>query len=194
MQRRRVQAIITEVDTRPSEEVRELDAVALLSAQVKEAHRVVIGTIKDLTEEQAHWKPGGRAHSIAPLLAHVAAAEDLFLNMMTGRQPLATGLYTSKTGASEPYPMGNYGEWAGRVKVNLAQFQEYVQAVFKHTEEYVSGLKPEELEKELDLSNAGLGKMSLASFITMTSVIHPSNHIGEVSCMKGQQGGKGYPF
>jgi hypothetical protein len=25
-------------------------------------------------------------------------------------------------------------------------------------------------------------------------VIHPSNHIGEISCMKGQQGGKGYPF
>jgi len=28
----------------------------------------------------------------------------------------------------------------------------------------------------------------------MIAVIHSSNHIGEISCMKGQQGGKGYPF
>lgn len=171
-----------------------MDAVSLLSRQVKETHQVVSGTIGDLTEEQAHWKPGGKAHSIAPLLVHITAAEDLFLNMMTGRQPLAMGAFANKTGASEPHPMGNYGEWAGRVRVDLDQFREYAQAVFKNTEEYVAGLRPEELDRELDLSSAGFGKMSLASFITMTSVIHPSNHIGEISCMKGIQGAKGYPF
>jgi uncharacterized damage-inducible protein DinB len=171
-----------------------LDAISLLAKQVKEAHQVVSGTIADLTEEQAHWKPGGNAHSIAPLLVHITAAEDMFLNMVTGRQPLAMGPYADKTGASEPHPMGNYGEWAGRVTVDLAQFREYAKAVFKNTEDYVSGLKDDELDRELDLSSAGLGKMSLASFITMTSVIHPSNHIGEISCMKGMQGAKGYPF
>lgn len=171
-----------------------MDAVSLLSAQVKEAHQVVAGTIADLTSEQAHWKPGGNAHSVAPLLAHIAAGEDLFLNMMTGRQPLAMGPFANKTGASEPHPMGDYGDWAGRVTVDLPQFHEYVQAVFKNTEEYLTGLRPEELDKELDLTSAGLGKMSLGAFITMTSVIHPSNHVGEISCMKGQQGAKGYPF
>jgi len=171
-----------------------LDAISLLSAQVREAHQVVAGTIGDLTSEQAKWKPGGKAHSIAPLLAHIAAAEDLFLNMMTGRQPLAMGPYANKTGASEPHPMGDYGDWAGRVTVDLPQFREYVKAVFKNTEEYIAGLKPEELDKEMDLTSAGLGKMSLGAFITMTSVIHPSNHIGEISCLKGLQGAKGYPF
>jgi hypothetical protein len=90
--------------------------------------------------------------------------------------------------------VGDYGDWAGRVTVDLPQFREYVGAVFKNTEEYVARLNPEELDKEMDLSSAGLGKMSLGSFITMISVIHPSNHIGEISCMKGQQGAKGYPF
>lgn len=171
-----------------------MDAISLLAAQVKQAHQVVMGTIGDLSDEQARWKPGGRAHSIAPLLAHVAAAEDMFLNMMTGRQPLAMGPFANKTGASEPHPMGNYGEWAGRVTVDLPQFREYVKAVFKNTEDYVEGLKPEDLDKEIDLTNAGLGKMTLGSFITMTSIIHSSNHTGEISCMKGQQGAKGYPF
>ena len=171
-----------------------MDAVQLLTNQIKEAHQVALGTIADLTTEQAHWQPEGVAHRAAPLIEHVAAAEDMFLNMMVGRQPLAMGEYSGQTGASEPHPMGNYGDWAGRVTVDMPQARDYVQAVFKSTEEYVAGLKPEELDREVDLSAAGLGKMSLASFITMTSVIHPSNHIGEISCLKGMQGAKGYPF
>ena len=172
-----------------------MDAVSLLSQQVRTAHEVVEGTVADLTAEQAHWNPAGKAIAAGPLYVHVSAAEDLFLNMVVGRQPLAMGAYAGKTGVSEPHPMGGgYEEWAQRVKVDLPQLREYVQAVFKNTEDYVAGLTPEELDRELDLTNAGLGKMSLGAFITVTSVIHPSNHIGEISCLKGLQGAKGYPF
>ena len=172
-----------------------MDAVSLLSQQIRSAHEVVEGTVADLTAEQAQWDPAGKAVAAAPLFVHLASGEDLFLNMMTGRQPLAMGAYAGETGISEPYPVqGGYDEWAKRVKIDLPQLRGYVQAVFKNTEDYVAGLTPEGLDKELDLSSAGLGKMSLGAFITMTSVIHPSNHIGEISCLKGLQGAKGYPF
>ncbi len=172
-----------------------MDAVSLLSQQVRSAHEIVEGTVADLTLEQAKWDPAGKAIAAGPLYAHVSAAEDFFLNMVVGRQPLAMGAYAGKTGVSEPHPMGGgYDEWAKRVKIDLPQLREYVQAVFKNTEDYVTGLKPEELDREVDLTNAGLGKMSLGAFITVTSVIHPSNHIGEISCIKGLQGAKGYPF
>jgi len=171
-----------------------MDAVSLLAQQVRGAHEIVESTTADLTSDQADWKPAGTANRAGPLLVHLASGEDLFLNMMTGRQALAMGAYAGKTGASEPHPMGAYGDWAERVKVDLPQLREYVQAVFKNTEEYVAGLKPEDLDREMDLTSAGLGKMSLGAFITLTSVIHPSNHIGEISCLKGLQGAKGYPF
>jgi hypothetical protein len=172
-----------------------VDAVSLLSQQVRSAHEVFEGTVADLTAEQAKWDPAGKAIAAGPLYVHVSAAEDLFLNMMTGRQPLAMGAYAGKTGISEPYPVqGGYDEWAKRVKIDLPQLREYVQAVFKNTEDYVAGLNAEALDKELDLTSAGFGKMSLGAFITMTSVIHPSNHVGEISCLKGLQGAKGYPF
>ena len=172
-----------------------MDAVSLLSQQVRSAHEVFDGTVADLTPEQAKWDPAGKAIAAGPLYVHVSAAEDLFLNMMTGRQPLAMGAYAGKTGISEPYPVqGGYDEWAKRVKIDLPQLREYVQAVFKNTEDYVAGLNAEALDKELDLTSAGFGKMSLGAFITMTSVIHPSNHVGEISCLKGLQGAKGYPF
>ena len=171
-----------------------MDAVSLLQDQVKQAHGVVEGTVSDLSPEQVAWKPGGNAHPVAGLLIHLISGEDFFLRMMTGQQPLAMGPYAGKTGASEPHPMGNYGEWAGRVAVDLPEALDYMRAVFKDTEDYVAGLKPEDLDREIDLSNAGFGKMSLGGFISMIAVIHPSNHIGEISCMKGQQGAKGYPF
>jgi hypothetical protein len=171
-----------------------VDAVALLKDQIKQAHGVVEGTVGDLTSEQLAWKPGGNAHPTAGLLMHLIAGEDMFLKMMTGQQPLAMGAYSGKTGASEPHPMGNYGEWAGRVQVDLPQTLDYMQAVFKSTEDYLDTLKPEDLDKEVDLTSACLGKMTLGGFITMIAVIHPSNHIGEISCMKGQQGAKGYAF
>ena len=172
-----------------------MDAVSLLSQQIRTAHEVVEGTVADMTAEQAQWNPAGKAIAAGPLYVHVSAAEDLFLNMVVGRQPLAMGAYAGKTGVSEPYPIqGGYDEWAKRVEIDLPQLREYVQAVFKNTEDYVAGLNAEALDKELDLTSAGFGKMSLAAFITMTSVIHPSNHIGEISCLKGMQGAKGYPF
>jgi hypothetical protein len=172
-----------------------VDAVSLLSQQLRSAHGIVGSTVADLTAEQAKWMPEGKAIAAGPLYFHLAAGEDLFLNMMTGRQPLAMGAYAGKTGASEPYPMGgSYDEWAKRVEIDLPQLREYVQAVFKSTEDYVAGLTAEGLDREIDLTSAGLGKMSLGAFITMTSVIHPSNHIGEISCLKGLQGAKGYPF
>lgn len=172
-----------------------MDAASLLKEQVKGAHEVVTGTIADLTEAQATWKPEGKAISIGPMLVHLASAEDMFLNMMVGRQPLGMGAFAGKTGISEPYPTGReYAEWAERVQIDFPQLREYAQAVFANTEEYVTGLKSEDLDREIDLSAAGLGKMSLGAFITLTSVIHPSNHIGEISCLKGLQGAKGYPF
>jgi hypothetical protein len=172
-----------------------LDAVSLLGQQIRQSHEVFNGTVTDLTAEQAQWQPEGKAISAGPLFYHVAVAEDLFLNLVVGRQPLAMSSFAGKTGASEAYPMeGGYDDWARRVKIDLPQLREYIQAVFKNTEGYVGGLSAADLERELDLTSFGLGKMSLAAFISLTSVIHPSNHIGEISCLKGLQGAKGYPF
>lgn len=141
-----------------------MDPISLLTQQVKGAHEVVQGTVADLTPEQAQWSPPGKALSAGPLFAHLAASEDLFLNMMTGRQPLAMGAFAGKTGTSEPPPMGSYEDWARRVKVDLPQLSEYVSAVFKNTEAYVASLKPEDLDRELDLTSAGMGKISLGAF------------------------------
>jgi len=172
-----------------------MDSVSLLRMQVKGAHDMLEGTIKDLTAEQAHFQPAGAATSAGANLAHIILAEDFFLNMVVGRTPLGTGAFAGKMGMSEPPPMGgDWTEWAGRVKVDLPALRTYGQAVFKSTDEYLASLKPDDLDKEVDLSMAGMGKQKLGSFLTTIGVVHGSNHCGEISCLKGMQGSKGYSF
>jgi hypothetical protein len=114
--------------------------------------------------------------------------------MLRGSTPLLMGEWAGKTGASEPPPPpgGDTFGWANRVKVDLEATQKYAQAVYANTEAYVSSLSAEDLERIVDIP--GFGKEPLAYFLSIAAVIHPSNHIGEVSALKGVQGAKGYPF
>jgi hypothetical protein len=172
-----------------------MDAISLLGSQVTQSHRYLQATVQDMTPEQAHWNPGGNAVPAGAMLAHVVMGEDFFLNMTIGRPPLGSGQFAGKTGLSEMPPMGfAWGEWAGRVEIDLPALSEYAAAVFKSTEEYVAGLKPEDLDREMDLTNTGLGKTNLGALLTIIAIVHPSNHSGEISCLKGQQGAKGYPM
>ena len=153
------------------------------------------GTMQDVTSEQAHWIPGGKALAAGATYAHITLAEDFFLNMTVGRQPLATTAFAGKMGLSEPHPTGGDWEaWAQSVKIDLPTLREYAGAVFKSTEEYASSLKAEDLDREIDLTSSGLGKQTLGSFISLIAIVHPSSHCGEISCLKGLQGAKGYPF
>jgi len=109
-----------------------MDAVSLLSQQVQQANGMLSGTIADLTAGQAQWSPGGKAVPAGPMLAHAIMAEDFFLNMTVGRQPLEMTSFAGKMGISEPPPMGrDWQEWAGRVKVDLPALNEYAQAVLR---------------------------------------------------------------
>ncbi len=115
--------------------------------------------------------------------------------MLVGRQPLGMSAFAGKTGVSEPPPMdGAWDEWARRVKVDLPALKQYAQAVYNNTLDYASSLKPDDLDREIDLSNFGLGKQSLAWVMTNGVVGHVASHCGEISCLKGLQGAKGYPF
>ena len=171
-----------------------MDAIQLLRQQVQTAHEVMEGTAGDLSPEQARHEAGGTTMNAGVLYAHAVLGEDVFINMLVrGQQPLSMTEFAGKSGISEPPPQGaGMDEWAKRVKIDLPAVRSYAQAVYKGTDEYIASLAPEELEKEIDLP--GFGKYSLAWILSMIAVIHPSNHCGEISTIKGVQGAKGYPF
>ncbi len=171
-----------------------MDSIALLKEQIKTAREVMDGTVADLTPQQAAREPGGTAMNAGALYAHSIVGEDFFVNsILQGGQPLMATSFAGKSGISEPPPPGpGLDEWAKRVKIDLPALRAYAQAVYENTDKYVSSLKPEDLTREIQMQS--LGKQSLAWVLSMIAVVHPSNHCGEISCLKGIQGAKGYPF
>ncbi|MBI2912506.1 MAG: DinB family protein [Chloroflexi bacterium] len=172
-----------------------MDSISLLRQQIQTAHEVMEGTMADLTPQQAAYDPSGSAIAAGALYAHSILGEDYFINaVIRGGQPLMMTSFAGKSGISEPPPMGpGMDEWAKRVKLDLPALRQYAAAVYQSTEQYLASLQPEDLTRQIQMDE-DFGKQSLAWVLSMVAVVHPSNHCGEISCLKGLQGAKGYPF
>ena len=148
----------------------------------------------DVTEEQAHWQPPGIANPLGAQYAHAICAADAVIHIfLQGQPPLFQSSWAGKTGVSEPQ-MAATQEWARAVKVELTALRQYAQAVYSAINAYVDGLAPEDLERELDLSEAQLGVQTVDWVLSALVASHINNMTGEISCLKGLQGAKGYPF
>jgi DinB superfamily len=172
-----------------------MNAITLLKNQIDFSRSTVEGTVGDLTDELCQAPPGGKAHPIGATYAHMTISEDFIVNMIVrGSTPLMMGEWAGKTGVSEPPPApgGDIFGWANRVKVDISQACEYAKAVYSNTDEYVATLSPEDLDREIEVP--GFPNQTVGGWLSLAAVIHPSNHIGEISAMKGIQGAKGYPF
>ncbi len=168
--------------------------INLLRAQYKGAHDWLEGTMAGVTDDIAHWQPGGKATPIAAQYVHHLTAEDYFFNtLLTGNAPLMATSYAGKTGFSAPPPMGYWGDWACAVRVDMSLLRYYAQAVYAATDAYLASLTDDNLAQEQDLTGIGLGKMPLGAFLS-TVLINCGNHCGEIACLKGLQGLMGYPM
>ena len=170
-------------------------AVALARSQFQAAYMGWLeGTMQGVTAEKAAWRAAGRSAPIGAQYAHAVVAVDfLLLSLAAGRQPLAMTTFAGKTGLSEPYPMGDWGEWSQRVTVDLDVLHVYALACYAAADEYLGSLQDEDLAQVKDLSAAGFGEQALGAFIT-TIILHAAAHSGEIAVLKGLQDLKGYPF
>lgn len=175
-----------------------MDSAALLREQFKVAHGILEGTMQDVTAEQAHWSPPGVANPLGASYAHIIFAEDVMVNsLVQGKAPMLMTSWAGKTGLSEPHPPPDHGpwdEWARKVNVDLGALRQYAQAVYQNTDEYLASLDNAGLSREMDLSSFELGTQTVGWFLGNIVLSHAHHHCGEISCLKGLQGAKGYPF
>lgn len=173
--------------------------ISLLSQQLQETHRFLEATMTGVTAEQAHWVPPGKANPIGAAYAHTIMIEDIVVNIvLKGTPPLFATTWAGKTGVSEPMPMPGpdgreYAGWTRRVRVDLPALQEYTQAVYAASAAYLSSLVPEDLDQVVDLSSLGIGQVTRAWVMSRLLIAHADNECGEISCVKGLQGTRGYP-
>ena len=174
-----------------------MDAAAVVREQYKGAHDLLEATMKDVTPEQAHWAPPGVANPLGATYVHIVGAEDFMVSSVArGAKPLAAGDFAGKMGVSEPPPGPGPGldEWARRVKVDLPQLRAYAQALYKQTDDWLASIGADDLDKPIDMSRFGMGQQPMRVLVAGIVLQHINNHLGEISCLKGLQGAKGYPF
>jgi hypothetical protein len=175
-----------------------MDAQSLLRQQLKSSHGWLEGTMQDVTPEQAKWNPPGKANPLGAAYAHVILSEDAMVNgMVNGGAPLFATTWAGKTGLSEMPPPPSDGQpwdaWARRVQIDLPALRQYAQAVYTASDEALASLTPEAMNRSVDLSAFHMGEVSVINFLATIVATHVRDHCGEISCLKGLQGAKGFP-
>jgi hypothetical protein len=178
-------------------------ALALFREEIQAAHQLVEATLSDVTPEQAHWMPPGRANPIGATYAHIVLSEDATVHgLLRGGAPLFATTWGGRTGVSEPPPAPDPGapgfpDWSGwsrRVKVELGALRTYALAVYSATDECLGSLMDKELARPLSLAFLGLGESTVRYVLINGLLGNAFTHCGEISCLKGLVGKKGYPF
>lgn len=181
----------------------ERNVISLLREQLKAVHELLEGTMADVTPELAHWIPPGAALPIGATYAHVVTSEDGVINgMFRGGAPLFAGDWAKKTGLSELPPsfdprkpgFPDWSGWSRKVKVDLPAFRKYAQAVYASSDDFLASIRGKDLDRPVDLGTLGLGQSTLGFVINHGILGNAFTHCGEISCLKGLQGKRGYPF
>lgn len=171
-----------------------MDARETVIGQYKFAHGVLLQVIGLATPETMHTKlPGSNIDTIASTFAHIVFAEDSIVNGMAlgGAPVFVSGGWAGKTGTDMPQSPRQNHEWASSVKLDLARFTPYAQAVFASTEEMIAKATDTQLN---ETKQGPLGPSSVFGLISGLGLYHMVEHSGEIAALLGVQGRKGLPF
>jgi len=179
-----------------------MQATELLGEQLNIVHKNIEAMMADVTAEQAHWHPSGTlVNSLGGTYAHIFVVEDLAVNaFLKGGAPLFASSWAGKTGM-HPFPplptpqtpgLPSWQDWSTRVHLDLNALRSYAQAVSAASEQYLASLSDEQLGLTCDLAMLGLGTQTVHWIVSNVVVAHGHAHRGEIACLKGLQGMRGY--
>ena len=143
-----------------------------------------------LTQEEICWRPSCGCNSIGLILFHLARSEDSFIQTRLKETPQ---LWESEKWYEKfDLPLTEEGAHYTVDEVNafkvppINDILAYYDAVRAKTKECLKGIKPEELDRNITFPN--FGELPVASIFSLI-VAHTSQHIGEISYLRGMQRG-----
>lgn len=177
--------------------------VSFFREELRGAHELLEGTVGEITAEDAHWAPPGIVAPIGATYAHVVLSEDATINgLFLGKAPFFASSWAGKTGVSELQPMPDlkspgfpdWSRWSRRVKIDLPVFRKYAKGIYAATDGFLLSITDEALNRFVNLALLGLGEATW-SYVLINGVLgNALTHSGEISCLKGLLGKRGYPF
>ena len=172
-------------------------AVRLLQEQIGFAHYALEETVKDVPIEIATHQPVGKARSIGSYYAHIFIVEDWGVNgLIQGHAPLFASGWREKTGFDSlpPLEQTKLLGWSHHVESDVVSTHNYAQAVIANTAAYLNELHDDDLARMVNLEEIGFGQMTVGRILSDFVLTNCNFHTGEISCLKGSHGLKGYPW
>lgn len=172
-----------------------MDAIDVLRDEIRSAWAWLEFTVRDVTHEQATWQPPGSANSIAVSYAHLLICADVgFTSQFDGKMPIITRDFGGQVGLSEMNTLhGDMHEWGRRVRIDWEALHAYGRAVQRCVGDYADRLSPADLVRPVDMTARGLGMWDGLAVYKLHGFGHVRIHGGEIACLKGLQGGRGWP-
>jgi hypothetical protein len=162
-----------------------------LQGEIAEGHVMLDQILDGLTDEVAHWEPGGTTNNIAQLISHMVSGQDRAVNVAIkgGTSVMDAGGWAAKTGI----PQERGAIWTKGWRLNLDAFREYRAEVNDSVKRFFATAKPSDFEGEAQWGPPGNMRPKLWILHTPATA-HVRFHSGEVSTIKGLQGLKGLPY
>jgi hypothetical protein len=170
-----------------------LSALDELRWHAREMRRWLGAIVGDVTGELAHWRPAGRANTIATTYAHVVYNQDEDMNQgYLGRPMLAATSWRGRTGIPADWVNDDANAWKYETVYDWDAMRAYGDAVGAYVIEAVDELTDEDLLRVAKLSTPDHPVWTGLDVVRLTVGRHPAMHGGEIACLKGLQGSKGY--
>jgi hypothetical protein len=167
--------------------------IDFLGDQVRAAWEWLETTVGDVTDQQANWWPPGTANSIGATYLHVVINSDVEINrLLYGHVPIIETVWQGDVGQGVRYDPDRFDDWERGVTVQWERLHAYGRAVHAWIVGTLEGLTEDDLDRSADMSRAGLGSWRGLDLYVMHGFSHIYMHGGEIACLKGLKGAKGY--
>jgi hypothetical protein len=168
-----------------------MNVIEYIKREMSGVRHAIDGTMKDMTSELFNWAPPGTANSISATFIHLINVEDNIIQKIIRGKPSVweSRSWSEKTGVDKPPSIGeDWSEFKHR-QIAIQPLLDYKAVVWAATDEFLTTLKPEELDRMVHFA----GRERTVAEVLLMSTSQSHSHSGEIATLKGIQGVKGLP-
>lgn len=170
-----------------------MPTIDFIRGGLRQLHNSYDESVRDLTDEQLHWRANENGLSAAFILWHYVRTEDNIIQYVLQGKPTVwiaggwderLGLHRTAQGT------GMTLEDAQNLRIaEKAAFEAYMQDVWKATDAYLATIDDAKLEERTTVKP--LGEMPVQNAIGNMCLTHGFTHLGEIAHIRGLLGLKG---
>lgn len=170
-----------------------MSTIDFIRSSLRQMHGAYNDAIADLTSEQIHWRANDNGCPIAFILWHYVRTEDNIIKFVLQRKPTAwlEGEWNQKFGLDRiAQGTGMSLQEARALRINSKEaFQQYMQTVWRATEEFLAARDDSYLQQTTTVKP--LGEIPILNAIGDMCLTHGCTHLGEIQHLRGLQGLRG---